>query len=64
MASKNLVIELKSRKDKNGQTFYVGKIKAPVMIDCSEGAVFLIYTSEENAEELQIALMDSKDGDD
>lgn len=61
MSNKNLIIELKSRKDKNGQTFYVGKIKAPILIDCKEGAVFLIYTSEENSEELQIALMDNKE---
>ena len=63
MSNKNLTIELMARKDKNNQTFYVGKIKAPVLIDCSEGAVFLIYISESNAEEMQIALMDnSKDG--
>jgi hypothetical protein len=58
MSNKNITIDLKSRKDKNGQIFFVGKIKAPVLIDCSEGAVFLIYTSEPNLEEMQIALMD------
>ena len=58
MSNKNLTIELKSTKDKNGKTYHIGKIKAPVMIDCSEGVVFLIYTSEENMEELQIASMD------
>lgn len=61
MSSKNLTIELRARPDKNKQTFYVGKIKAPVLIDCSEGAVFLIYISEPGAEELQIAIMDDKD---
>jgi hypothetical protein len=61
MSNKNLVIELKAREDKNHQVFYVGKLRAPVSIDCSQGVVFLIYTSEENAEELQIALMDDSD---
>jgi len=58
MSNKNLTIDLKRRTDKNGQKFFVGKLKAPILIDCSAGAVFLIYTSEENAEELQVALMD------
>lgn len=61
MSNKNLVIELKSRPDRNGKKFFVGKIKAPILIDCSAGAVFLIYTSEENSEELQIAVMDQKE---
>jgi hypothetical protein len=64
MSSKNLVIELKSRKDKNGQTFYVGKLKSPVLIDCHDGVVFLVYTAEQGVEELQIAAMDTKDVDD
>ncbi len=63
MSSKNLVIELKSRKDKNGQTFFVGKLKCPVLIDASDGVVFLIYTSESGAEELQVALMDDSKED-
>jgi hypothetical protein len=36
---------------------------APVLIDCREGAVFLIYTSESGAEEMQIAIMDKKEDD-
>ena len=35
MSNKNLTIDLKARKDKDGMIFYVGKIKAPVLIDCS-----------------------------
>ena len=64
MSNKNLTIDLKARKDKHNQVFYVGKIKGPIMIDCSEGVVFLIYTSEENLEELQIASMDNKEMED
>lgn len=59
--SKNITIDLKSRKDVDGNIFYVGKIHAPVLIDCSKGAVFLIFASEPGQEQLQIALMDSKD---
>jgi|TARA_B110000503_G_scaffold104837_1_gene156461 hypothetical protein len=64
MSNKNVTIDLKSRKDKDGRTFYVGKIKAPVLIDCHDGAVFLIFISDKGEETLQIALMDSKDDND
>ena len=58
MANSNLVIDLKSRKDCDGKVFYVGKIKAPVLIDCKDGAVFLVFVSDKGDEVLQIALMD------
>lgn len=61
MSNKNIVIDLKSRKDKDGRVFYVGKIKAPVLIDCASGAVFLIFVSDQGDEQMQIATMDSKD---
>lgn len=61
MSNKNLTIDLKARRDKDGMVFYVGKIKAPILIDCSQGAVFLVFTSDLNDEQLQIAVMDTKD---
>jgi hypothetical protein len=64
MSNKNLTIDLKARKDIDGQTFYVGKIKGPIMIDCSQGAVFLIFVSDKGDEQLQIAPMDNKELDD
>lgn len=64
MSNKNVVIDLKARKDVDGQIFYVGKVKAPVLIDCSQGAVFLIFISDKGEEQLQIAVMDNKDTDD
>lgn len=64
MSNKNVMIDLKARKDKDGMIFYVGKIKAPVLIDCSMGAVFLVFVSDRGEEQLQIALMDNKDLDD
>jgi hypothetical protein len=63
MSNKNLTIDLKSRKDLDGQIFYVGKLKCPISIDCSEGVVFLIFTADKGEEQLQIAAMDSKDKD-
>lgn len=64
MSNKNLTIDLKARKDKDGMVFYVGKIEAPVLIDCSKGVVFLIFVSDKGDEQLQVALMDNKDLDD
>ena len=63
MSNKNLTIDLKPRKDVDGQTFYVGKIKCPAMIDCREGVVFLVFVSDKGEEQLQIASMDKKDED-
>lgn len=63
MSNKNIVIDLKARKDTDRKTFYVGKVKAPVLIDCTAGAVFLVFVSDEGEEQLQIALMDNKDND-
>ena len=60
MSNKNLTIDLKSRKDSAGNTYYVGKIEAPVLIDCSKGVVFLMFVSENGAEQLQIANMEKK----
>ena len=61
MSNKNLTIDLKSKKDQDGATFYVGKIKAPVLIDCSMGVTFLLFISDKGEEQLQIALMDNKE---
>ena len=64
MSNKNVIIDLKPRKDKDGRTFYVGKIKAPVLIDCSQGSVFLVFVSDHGDEQLQIALMDNTKSED
>lgn len=64
MSNKNVTIDLKARKDKDGMIFYVGKVKAPMLIDCSQGVVFLVFVSDQGDEQLQIALMDNKEVDD
>jgi hypothetical protein len=61
MSNKNLVIDLKPRKDVDGRIFYVGKLKCPVTIDCSEGVAFLIFVSDVDGEQLQISAFDKND---
>ncbi len=58
MSSKNIVIDLRPRPDRDGKIIYIGKVKAPVLIDCSLGVTFLIFVSDSGDEQLQIALMD------
>lgn len=60
MSSKNLTIDLKTRKDVDKNVFYVGKVKFPGTIDCSKGVVFLVFTSDQGQEQLQIAMMDDE----
>lgn len=61
--SSNLVIDLKSKKDKNGQTYFVAKLKCNVLIDASQGITFLVFTSEKGGEQIQIAPMEDSDYD-
>jgi hypothetical protein len=53
--SKNVIIKLKERTDSEGKKYYVGKIESPVLIDCRDGAAFLVFLSEPGNEQLQIA---------
>lgn len=60
----NLKIELEAREEKkdNGtgikNTFFIGRLHAPITINCNNTA-FLIFVSEEGIEELQIANLDN-----
>lgn len=63
MSNNNFIIDLKARKDIDGRTFYVGKVKAPILIDCDRGATFLVFVSDKGEEQLQIAPMDNKETD-
>ena len=60
MSNKNLTLDLKARKDVDINTFYVGKLKFPGTIDCSKGVVFLVFTSDQGEEQLQIGAMDDE----
>lgn len=62
--SQNLPIDLHARYEKDVEPgekprkFYIGKIQFDGVLDCSNGVVFLAFTSDENEEELQIAVVD------
>lgn len=60
MSNTNLKLDLHSRLDKNGKVYYVAKLLGPFTIDCTNGVVFLVYTSEIDHEELQIAAIDER----
>lgn len=47
-------IYLEKRQDNYQQTYYIGKLKAPITIDCEKGVAFMIFTSSDGEEELQI----------
>lgn len=53
----NLRIPLDKRVDSDGNTYYIGKIKLDMTLNFKDGLVALIFLSQENAEELQIAPM-------
>jgi len=56
----NLKVQLNSHQDKKGNLYYVGKVFAPLNLDLSRGAAFLIFISEQGDEELQIAYLDEE----
>lgn len=58
MSINNLKVELDPRLDKDENIFYIGRLESPVLIDLSKGATFLVFLSEDGAEELQIAVND------
>ena len=61
MSNKNITLDLKAKVDKDGRVYYIAKVQAPVLIDCKEGAAFLVFVSDPGDEQLQIAPMDKKD---
>lgn len=54
MANNRLSIELEPRIDDKGRKYFIGKLEAPINIECKDGAAFLVFVSEEGMEELQI----------
>jgi hypothetical protein len=54
-----LKIELKKiPRDANGQPYYIGKLQFPGTLDFEEGVSFMVFTSEEGFEEIQMAPLD------
>lgn len=54
----NIKCYLEPRLDKEEKVFYLAKLKGPVILDFKKGVAFLIFTSDEGEEELQIAPVD------
>jgi hypothetical protein len=52
--SDKLTLQLEAKKDGDDRTYYIAKLKGPVLIDCKDGVAFLIFTSIEGEEEIQI----------
>jgi hypothetical protein len=52
--SDKLSIRLDARIDEDGNKFYIGRLNGPFTINCEDGVVFLVFTSQEGLEELQI----------
>lgn len=56
MNRSNLTVDLEPRDDKKGNIYYIGRLKAPVSIDLTNGITLLVFLSESGDEELQIAV--------
>ena len=47
-------IRLENRSDKHKRKFFIAKIQADLMVNCFAETAFIVFTSKEGAEELQI----------
>ena len=60
----NLSIDLHARYEKDplpgeqARKFYIGRIQFDGLVNCSDGVIFLAFTSDPNQEQLQIAVVD------
>lgn len=53
-----LKVPLSVKTDRNGNTYYVGEVKGPIMFPLYIGAFFSVFVAKEGKEELQISLID------
>jgi len=51
-------VELTRQRDKEGHSFYIGKLQFPGTLEFDKGASFMIFLSDDGFEELQIAPLD------
>lgn len=56
----NLKVPLDPRFDQHDEIFFVGRLRFPGSIDCTNGVTFLAFISESGLEELQIAVNDKE----
>jgi hypothetical protein len=55
MGTNNLKVDLDPREDKEGQIYYIGRLQFPGRLCFKDGVTFLMFLSEDGAEEIQIA---------
>jgi len=60
MSLNNLKIDINPKFDKDDNVYHIGKLKAPISIDLSQGVTFLIFLAVSGEEELQIAVNDKE----
>lgn len=59
MANFPIKLQLDTRPDRFGKKYYIAKVEAPISIHCEKGVTFMVFTSEQGAEELHICPDDS-----
>jgi hypothetical protein len=55
MSDGRIHLELERTTDSAGKEFYFAKLKGPFILDCKDGICFLVFTSDRDHEELQLA---------
>ena len=58
--SDKLSIELEPRVDNDGNTYYIGRLRGPFLIDAKDGIAFMVFTSTPGQEVLQLCPMTTK----
>lgn len=53
-----LAVPLDAKKDAKNNTFYIGKLQFNGSLNLKEGQTFMIFLSDDGAEEMQIGIMD------
>ena len=54
MSNSNLTVNLSAKTDREGKTYYIGRLKLDAQLNFEKGVAFLVFVSEAGSEELQI----------
>ncbi len=58
--SDNLKIDLVAKTDRDGNKYFVGKLKCDMTLHFKEGQAFLVFVSDEGFEQIQISPLEDK----